>query len=238
MLLLVFTMSFANCRAAEYPYVVIEGVEKKVLREAVINELLSGGKWGIISVNDYQVVFRRSTENIMAQILVGAMMGSAVSGAAPENRITFLFTEPEPNKVRIALTDSVIVANPGTGYASYNQNSSFHESWYEYMREIKAYYNGYWSYGLLIDKKKSDDALKIVDLVQDSPAAKAGLMKNDLIIKIDGKPLKDLKYKDARELIKNEPNSKIEMQILRGKEIVIIEMSNMFTPPKYQKKAA
>ncbi len=59
------------------------------------------------------------------------------------------------------------------------------------------------------------EGVKVDSLVTDSPAAKAGLQPGDVLVAIDGKPIRDLRaYSDVLKQL--EPNQTITIQLLRG----------------------
>jgi len=65
--------------------------------------------------------------------------------------------------------------------------------------------------------------LKIYRVLEGSPAAKAGLKVNDIIVKADGKPLKT--HKDLVDMLrKHKPGDVVEMEVLRGEETKVLKV--------------
>jgi len=65
--------------------------------------------------------------------------------------------------------------------------------------------------------------LKVYRVVEGSPAAKAGLKVNDIIVKADGKPLKT--HKDLVDMLrKHKPGDVVEMEVLRDEETKVLKV--------------
>ncbi len=63
---------------------------------------------------------------------------------------------------------------------------------------------------------KTTKALTILEAMADSPAVKAGLKSGDLILAVDGKPVKGLDVDKAVSLIRGKPNTVVKLKIARG----------------------
>ncbi len=63
---------------------------------------------------------------------------------------------------------------------------------------------------------KTTKALMVVEAMTDSPASKAGLKSGDLILTVDGKPVKGLGVDKAVSLIRGKPNTTVKLKIGRG----------------------
>lgn len=59
---------------------------------------------------------------------------------------------------------------------------------------------------------------RILDLVKDGPAEKAGLMIDDVIIEVDGKSVKDVDGDDFTKLVRGKRGTKIKVKVQRGEE--------------------
>ncbi len=77
--------------------------------------------------------------------------------------------------------------------------------------------------------------LIISDVFESSPAKKAGLQKNDKLIKVNGEELEGKTATEAASLIKNPKNKSVLVTVLRnGKELEFtIELSNVNIPSVY-----
>jgi carboxyl-terminal processing protease len=69
--------------------------------------------------------------------------------------------------------------------------------------------------GLGLEVGSEDGAVKVISPIDDTPAAKAGILAGDLIIQIDQSPLKGLPLEEAIEKMRGPKGSKIELTIVR-----------------------
>lgn len=65
--------------------------------------------------------------------------------------------------------------------------------------------------------QKVEDGIKIVDIYDNSPAFKAGLKSNDIIVSVDNLVSKDVSVDRLSEYIKTEAKGKIKMVVMRDK---------------------
>lgn len=56
----------------------------------------------------------------------------------------------------------------------------------------------------------------VISPIEDTPAAKAGILAGDVIVGIDGKSSKDMPLNDAVKMMRGQPNTSIELEIQRG----------------------
>ncbi len=57
--------------------------------------------------------------------------------------------------------------------------------------------------------------LAVAEVFPDSPAMKSGLRIGDVIVEIEGKDLKELKYKTKKDLLSGKPGSEVKIKVLR-----------------------
>lgn len=69
--------------------------------------------------------------------------------------------------------------------------------------------------GLGIEIGAQDGYIKIITPIDDSPAQRAGILPGDLIIEIDGKPLREMPINDAINMMRGEIGTTIEIGIMR-----------------------
>lgn len=69
--------------------------------------------------------------------------------------------------------------------------------------------------GLGIEVSMEDGFVKVVAPIDDTPAARAGILAGDLIIRLDDKTVKGMTLNDAVKVMRGEPGSSIELTILR-----------------------
>lgn len=78
--------------------------------------------------------------------------------------------------------------------------------------------------GLGIEVEMEDGFVRIVTPIDDTPAIKAGIQPQDLIIRIDETPVKGLSLQEAVKLMRGKPGTEITLTIVRegeGKPLVI-----------------
>lgn len=72
--------------------------------------------------------------------------------------------------------------------------------------------------GLGIEVTMENGLVKVVSPIEDTPAAQAGLMTGDLIIRLDDKDVQGMTLKDAVDTMRGKPGSKIKLVIYRESE--------------------
>src|SRR5687767_15792131 len=72
--------------------------------------------------------------------------------------------------------------------------------------------------GLGIEVGMEDGFVKVVSPIEDTPAFKAGIKPNDLIIKLDDTPVKGMSLNDAVKRMRGKPNTTITLTISRKGE--------------------
>ena len=72
--------------------------------------------------------------------------------------------------------------------------------------------------GLGIEIGEQDGFIKIITPIDDSPAQRAGILPGDLIIEIDGKPLREMPINDAINMMRGEVGTEIVIGIMREGE--------------------
>lgn len=70
--------------------------------------------------------------------------------------------------------------------------------------------------GLGIEIGSEEGRPKVISPIEDTPAAKAGVMAGDIITHIDGKATKDMSLNDAVKLMRGEPQTAVTLTILRA----------------------
>ncbi len=72
--------------------------------------------------------------------------------------------------------------------------------------------------GITITQDEKSKEITVVSPVEGSPAAEAGILPNDIIVKIDGTPAKGMDINEAVGLIRGQINTKVTLTVKRGKE--------------------
>jgi len=71
--------------------------------------------------------------------------------------------------------------------------------------------------GLGIEVRKGKHYIEVVTPIDDTPAARAGLKPNDMIIRADNRSMKDITLREAVLMLRGPPDSEIKLRIKRGK---------------------
>ena len=79
--------------------------------------------------------------------------------------------------------------------------------------------------GLGIEVTMEDGLIKVVSPIDDTPAAKAGIMANDIITHLDDEPVQGLTLNQAVEKMRGPVNTKIKLKIMRKGQDKPIEVS-------------
>jgi len=79
--------------------------------------------------------------------------------------------------------------------------------------------------GLGIEVTQQDGYIKIITPLDDSPAARAGVMPGDLIVEINGRPVRDMLVNDATELLRGEPGTTVDITLMRENEPEPIDLT-------------
>jgi len=72
--------------------------------------------------------------------------------------------------------------------------------------------------GLGIEVGMEDGFVKVIAPIDDTPAQRAGMQAGDMIVRIDGKPIKGMSLSEAVKLMRGKPGSKIELTVVREGE--------------------
>lgn len=72
--------------------------------------------------------------------------------------------------------------------------------------------------GVGIEISQEDGLIKVVSPIEDSPAYRAGLKPNDLIVKIDDTPVKGLSLSEGVKRMRGDPDTKVRLSIFRRSE--------------------
>ena len=72
--------------------------------------------------------------------------------------------------------------------------------------------------GLGIEVSEENGYIKIITPLDDSPAARAGVMPGDLIVEIDGRPVRDMQVDDATDMLRGEPDTSVRLTLMRENE--------------------
>ena len=79
--------------------------------------------------------------------------------------------------------------------------------------------------GLGIEVTMEDGLIKVVSPIDETPAAKAGILANDIITHIDDEPVQGLTLNQAVDKMRGPVNTKIKLKVIRKGQDKPIDMS-------------
>ena len=106
--------------------------------------------------------------------------------------------------------------------AGLDPHSSYMDS--KSLRDMQVQTRGEFG-GLGIEVTMEDGLIKVVAPIDETPAAKAGIMANDIITHLDDVPVQGLTLNQAVEKMRGPENSKIKLKIIRKGQDKPIEVS-------------
>ncbi|CAJ0909812.1 Carboxy-terminal processing protease CtpB precursor [Alcaligenes faecalis] len=112
------------------------------------------------------------------------------------------------------LTDQALVNNAIKGlFTDLDPHSAYLDA--DAFKEMEAMTQGGFG-GLGIEIGSEDGMPKVISPIEDTPAARAGILAGDIITHINGKPTKDLSLNDAVKQMRGEPRTSIKLTIRRA----------------------
>lgn len=76
----------------------------------------------------------------------------------------------------------------------------------------------------VINKNNDDEHLLIIDVLDDSPAQKAGMLAGDKVVAVDGQKLRGLALDEVVSKMRGKRGTRVKLKILRSKKIMEIEV--------------
>src|SRR3989449_5916369 len=101
-------------------------------------------------------------------------------------------------------------------HSSYTDSKSF--------RDMQVQTRGEFG-GLGIEVTMEDGLIKVVAPIDETPAAKAGIMANDVITHLDDEPVQGLTLNQAVDKMRGPVNTKIKLKIMRKGQDKPVEIS-------------
>lgn len=113
------------------------------------------------------------------------------------------------------MTDEALINGAIRGlFTDLDPHSSYLDA--EAFKEMETLTQGGFG-GLGIELGTDEEGLpKVIAPIEDTPAARAGILSGDIITHIDGKPTKGMTLNGAIKLMRGEPNTPIELTIYRA----------------------
>lgn len=171
-----------------------------------------------MSVNKKQAI-----KNILLIMLMGVVLGAAtgVYGALKKNSnetyeglklFSDVIAEVENNYVEPVKTKELIEKAIEGMVSSLDPHSAFlpPEAFDDLQSETKGEFGGL---GIVITMR--DNQLTVISPIEGTPAYKAGILAQDIIVKIDGESTKDMMLWEAVKKLRGEPGSTVEIGIYR-----------------------
>jgi carboxyl-terminal processing protease len=162
---------------------------------------------------------------LAAAILLSRDVSSAQNAAAPAdaNADTYrslslfgdVFSKIKEDYVEPVGDDKLIEAAVNGMLTSLDPHSGYMNA--KSFRDMQIQTRGEFG-GLGIEVTMENGLVKVVSPIDDTPAAKAGLKPNDLIVQLDGDPVLGMTLEEAVEKMRGPVNSAIKLTIRRGKE--------------------
>ncbi|GAB1577233.1 S41 family peptidase [Bordetella petrii] len=113
-----------------------------------------------------------------------------------------------------AVDDKTLINNAISGMVSnLDPHSAYLDA--DAFREMQTTTQGEFG-GLGIEVGAEDGFVKVISPIEDTPAARAGVMAGDLIIKIDDTPTKGMSLNEAVKLMRGAPKTPINLTIMRA----------------------
>ncbi len=77
--------------------------------------------------------------------------------------------------------------------------------------------------GLGIEVTKDNGGIRVISPIDDTPAQAAGILPNDLIVRLDDRPVNRMSLADAVGIMRGEPGTKIKLTIVRqGSDVPLV----------------
>jgi carboxyl-terminal processing protease len=147
-------------------------------------------------------------------LLFNALGHVARDGNGAAHRAAGLLEKPDDSKlIESAINGMLAGLDP---HSSYMDSKSF--------REIQVQTRGEFG-GLGIEVTMEDGLIKVVAPIDETPAAKAGIMANDIITHLDDEPVQGLTLNQAVEKMRGPENSKIKLKIMRKAQEKLLEVT-------------
>lgn len=154
--------------------------------------------------------------------IAGVMLSVGVTAVAQRGsplpldelqQLTSVFSAIKKNYVE-AVDDKTLIDNAISGMVSnLDPHSAYLDA--DAFREMQTATQGEFG-GLGIEVGAEDGFVKVISPIEGTPAARAGVMAGDLIIKIDDTPTKGMSLNDAVKLMRGAPKSPITLTIMRA----------------------
>src|SRR5574337_627082 len=163
----------------------------------------------------------------LSYLALGAAVGVALMGvsegvlsaavSSANDRLAFfadVFNKVRDNYAVKPDDDKMIKAAIDGMLASLDPHSTYFDS--KALQEFQTSMKGEEFGGLGLEVMMEDGLVKVVSPIDDTPAARAGLMSGDLVTRIDDTPVKGLSLKEAVDKMRGPAKSSVRLTVARG----------------------
>ena len=176
--------------------------------EAAFRADLKSGSDGQASrqLKHFADAFKRIRADYVHPVADKELIDSALKGLAEKAKNKEAGSKPQgPQEMVETALDAILVdLDPHSGYLNPEE-----------FKEIGVTTRGEFG-GLGIEVTSEDGYVKVIAPMEDTPAARAGILAGDRFSHIDGQPIKGLSLADAVKRMRGKPGTKIRLTVLRG----------------------
>jgi len=175
--------------------------------------------------------FSRNFSLLATGVLVGVSLSLGISAVAQRGsplpldelrQFTGVFAAIKNNYVE-PVEDRTLIKSAISGMLSdLDPHSAYLDA--DAFRDMQATTQGAFG-GLGIEVGTEDGYVKVISPIEDTPAARAGVLAGDLIIRIDDQPTKGMPLSDAVKLMRGEPKTGIVLTIQRQSLAAPVEVN-------------
>ena len=85
--------------------------------------------------------------------------------------------------------------------------------------------NAYVGIGITITVRQEGDGFTVTKVNEDGPAEEAGMLPGDVIVEIEGQNAAAMTTSAARDLVRGEPNTQVQLKVQRGEEVLSMSVT-------------
>lgn len=168
----------------------------------------------------FELKIMRSTALVAAGAVAATLMWHAFDGASAANSDTYkqlnlfgdVFDRVRADYVEVP-EDEALIENAINGMlAGLDPHSSYMNA--KRFQEMQVQTRGEFG-GLGIEVTMENGIVKVISPIDDTPASKAGILANDLIVEIDGQQVQGLTLEQAVDKMRGKVNTPITLTIVR-----------------------
>jgi carboxyl-terminal processing protease len=144
--------------------------------------------------------------NIVSAATPGAVTGLALYRLVFEKTLADYVDKPDPVKLNAAAIDGML--------ASLDPHSNYFDA--KALKDFQSSMRGEEFGGLGLEVMQENGLVRVVSPIDDTPAARAGVLAGDLIVKIDQTPVKGLTLKQAVDKMRGRAHTHVAITVQRG----------------------